>query len=265
MNWHFWEAQAAAGEPAAGGAYRLPEWLGADYVDDYCQFVRAEGPTDGFGCSASDFRFAYIGPPGSWTPLHIDVCGTFSWSYNVCGVKEWFFMSEESQRSVGLACCNGSKDIRVMSDVGYMFAEQGAGDLVFVPSGWPHQVHNRSGDEFPFLMGDERRVRLVVSINRNWTNPNGVARMATLFRNEVEQFCRFMGEDLEVSRRAFGDHWREHVDCALKSSGGWNVATMLKFIQFCQSHPMCSVEERQLLEGARRCVLEAEKLVAGPS
>jgi hypothetical protein len=38
---------------------------------------------------ASDHRFVYMGPRGSWTALHADVLRSFSWSFNVCGRKRW--------------------------------------------------------------------------------------------------------------------------------------------------------------------------------
>ena len=33
----------------------------------------------------------YIGPKGSWTPFHSDVFGSYSWSANIVGEKEWIF------------------------------------------------------------------------------------------------------------------------------------------------------------------------------
>lgn len=36
---------------------------------------------------ASDYRFVYVGPAGSWTPLHSDVLRSYSWSANVGGRK----------------------------------------------------------------------------------------------------------------------------------------------------------------------------------
>ena len=35
----------------------------------------------------SDYRFCYLGPAGSSTPVHADVLRSFSWSVNVCGRK----------------------------------------------------------------------------------------------------------------------------------------------------------------------------------
>lgn len=35
----------------------------------------------------ADYRFLYLGPRGTWTPLHTDVLKSFSWSVNVAGWK----------------------------------------------------------------------------------------------------------------------------------------------------------------------------------
>jgi hypothetical protein len=37
-----------------------------------------------------DFRFAYVGPVGTFTPLHRDVYASYSWSANVVGRKMWW-------------------------------------------------------------------------------------------------------------------------------------------------------------------------------
>jgi hypothetical protein len=43
----------------------------------------------------ADYRFVYLGPAGSWTPLHSDVLRSHSWSANVAGRK----------RQVPCCCC----------------------------------------------------------------------------------------------------------------------------------------------------------------
>ncbi|PFH35289.1 hypothetical protein BESB_061760 [Besnoitia besnoiti] len=43
--------------------------------------------------AGEDYRFAYLGARGTYTPWHRDVLGTSSWSANLCGVKRWVFES----------------------------------------------------------------------------------------------------------------------------------------------------------------------------
>lgn len=45
-----------------------------------------------------DYRFVYLGPKGSWTPLHHDVLASFSWSANLCGIKRWLLFPPEATR-----------------------------------------------------------------------------------------------------------------------------------------------------------------------
>ncbi|KAL6765151.1 hypothetical protein V8C86DRAFT_3128302 [Haematococcus lacustris] len=47
------------------------------------------------GCGERDYRFVYLGPQGSWTPLHADVLRSFSWSANVAGCKSWLLLPPE--------------------------------------------------------------------------------------------------------------------------------------------------------------------------
>ena len=127
------------------------------------------------------------------TPFHADVFRSFSWSANVCGAKRWILLppgDEEKLRSLsGLpfdvasaldAVCpdqtigsaqlrdddsseegRGDKDvvpiqpITARNGVRYFDIRQEAGEMIFVPSGWHHQVWN---------------LRDTISINHNWFN-----------------------------------------------------------------------------------------------
>lgn len=41
---------------------------------------------------SSDYRFTYMGPTGTFTPLHRDVYGSYSWSSNIVGRKRWWLI-----------------------------------------------------------------------------------------------------------------------------------------------------------------------------
>ncbi|GIL99699.1 hypothetical protein Vretimale_4849 [Volvox reticuliferus] len=72
------EAVAAEGAAQGDGAFpgRLSE-------------ANAAGSPPAF---TSDYRFCYLGPAGTWTPLHSDVLRSHSWSANVCGRKRWLML-----------------------------------------------------------------------------------------------------------------------------------------------------------------------------
>ena len=82
--------------------------------------------------TGGDFKFVYWGPAGSNTPLHSDVLHSFSWSYNVTGTKKWTLYPQD--------------DVPVV-------VYQHAGEAMFVPSTWKHQVEN---------------VVETLSVNHNW-------------------------------------------------------------------------------------------------
>jgi hypothetical protein len=82
-----------------------------------------------------DYKFCYWGPSLSSTTKHSDVLHSFSWSFNVAGTKEWTFYSPF-----------GSESLTVI---------QRAGECMFVPCTWQHQVVNLEEKE-------------TASINHNW-------------------------------------------------------------------------------------------------
>jgi hypothetical protein len=110
----------------AAGMYETPAWLGYDLLNAF--FTKF---TDG------DYRFVYHGPKNSSTTLHSDVLNSFSWSYNVYGVKEWTFHVPTT----------------TTIDASTLVIRQNAGEIVFVPATWKHSVRN---------------LEETVSINHNW-------------------------------------------------------------------------------------------------
>ena len=112
--------------------YTVPEIFRHDLLNTFLSRF-----TDG------DYRFVYWGPAGSRTAIHSDVLHSFSWSYNVCGEKRWtFYVPPTTQEKTKEA--DSARTITV---------HQRAGETVFVPCGWMHEVEN---------------VVETLSINHNW-------------------------------------------------------------------------------------------------
>lgn len=82
------------------------------------------------------------------TPLHADVYGSFSWSANVVGKKRWLFFppGEELKLKAVLGVTTLPRDLGEIDlpamEITYYDLVQNAGEIVFVPSGWHHQVWN---------------------------------------------------------------------------------------------------------------------------
>lgn len=64
--------------------YQTPKHFQSDWLNEYC-----------LAQSKSDYRFVYIGPRHSKTPIHRDVLLSHSWSANITGKKLWHFWSPE--------------------------------------------------------------------------------------------------------------------------------------------------------------------------
>jgi len=60
--------------------YSTPTHFAADWLNEFC-----------LSEAKSDYRFVYIGPKNSSTPIHRDVLASHSWSSNIVGVKLWHF------------------------------------------------------------------------------------------------------------------------------------------------------------------------------
>ncbi|MDB5581527.1 MAG: cupin superfamily protein [Bradyrhizobium sp.] len=121
-------------------------------------------------------RSLYLGGPGSGSPLHVDLLYTSAWNGVIWGRKRW-------------ALCPPGSDTRLVECEPDLFdratrqrlsrrglaildCEQGPGDMLYVPSGWWHQVVNL----VPTLsvtgnMLNSQNAALVVTVSRTAEHP----------------------------------------------------------------------------------------------
>ncbi|CAH2043735.1 unnamed protein product [Thlaspi arvense] len=152
-------------------AYQTPrlfcdDWLNM-YLDNYHIHENRDSSQKYDQISCSDYRFVYMGGKGSWTPLHADVFRSYSWSANVCGKKRWLFLPPSQShlvydRQAYLNNCvynifEGVNETKFpgFKETTWLECIQEPGEIIFVPSGWHHQVYNLED---------------TISINHNWLN-----------------------------------------------------------------------------------------------
>ncbi|KAI0748144.1 hypothetical protein C8Q80DRAFT_1170384 [Daedaleopsis nitida] len=94
--------------------------------------------------TADDFRFVYVGPVGTFTPLHRDVYTSYSWSTNVAGRKRWWLFPPEQTpllfRKGREEHLETAFDVRSVDPVAFplfsqtrpIVVEQGPGETIFV-------------------------------------------------------------------------------------------------------------------------------------
>ena len=80
-------AQSTSAEPGDSSSpscyYSVPPPLGDDWLNEWWD------ATNPGRSQPDDYRFLYLGPAGSVTPMHHDVVASFSWSANLAGRKRW--------------------------------------------------------------------------------------------------------------------------------------------------------------------------------
>ncbi|XP_027563138.1 jmjC domain-containing protein 4-like, partial [Neopelma chrysocephalum] len=123
--------------------YTTPVYFSSDWLNEYWDAVAVD-----------DYRFVYMGPKGSWTPFHADVFRSYSWSANICGRKKWLLYPAGQEEFLKDRHGNLPFDVtapslqdrreypRYSQSQPPVEIVQEAGEIVFIPSGWHHQVYN---------------------------------------------------------------------------------------------------------------------------
>ncbi|XP_057804465.1 arginine-specific demethylase JMJ20 [Salvia miltiorrhiza] len=176
-------------------AYSTPvffrdDWLNL-YLDEYHMHDDPETYRERNEVNCSDYRFVYMGAKGTWTPLHADVFRSYSWSANVCGRKQWYFLCPSQHhlvfdRYMKSAVYNIFEDVCKSKYPGFEEAvwlecTQERDEIIFVPSGWYHQVHNLED---------------TISINHNWFNAYSISWVWGLLLREYHEAAGYI-EDLK--------------------------------------------------------------------
>ncbi|XP_022988373.1 jmjC domain-containing protein 4 isoform X3 [Cucurbita maxima] len=188
-DWHFVK------EYPNYAAYSTPHFVCDDWLNLYLDSYRMHRDPDSYQekdeISCSDYRFVYMGAKGSWTPLHADVFRSYSWSANVCGKKQWFLLPPSQSHLVfdrNMKACiynifdNNISEILFpgFKKATWLECIQEQNEIIFVPSGWYHQVHNLED---------------TVSINHNWFNSYNLCWVLDLMARDYNEAKEYI-EDI---------------------------------------------------------------------
>ncbi|XP_045511667.1 2-oxoglutarate and iron-dependent oxygenase JMJD4 homolog isoform X1 [Colias croceus] len=187
-------------ENLAYNFYKVPTCFASDWLNEYAEDMQED-----------DFRFVYIGPKDSWTPLHADVYSSYSWSVNVVGRKKWvlFPPGEEEKLKDTLGNLPLLFNTQDHKNIKYFEIIQEKGDAIFVPSGWYHQVFN---------------LHDTISVNHNFINSCNIEKVWMALLKNLE--------DVEKEIAEFKDSPEFVSQCQviLKSLFGMDMQIFVNFI-----------------------------------
>lgn len=177
----------------------------------------------------------------SRTPFHSDVFSSFSWSTNIVGTKRWIFFppNEEDKLRDGLG--NLPFDILKETHQSQMLEKnirsfeviQRAGQTVFVPSGWHHQVWNLED---------------TISVNHNWFNGCNIHLIWDALYSKFNAVLREIDDCKDM------DGFEEHCQLMLKSDFGLDFQIFLdilscifaKRLKFLQNNEKLTLNQARL-------------------
>jgi len=229
-DWHFQLDAQKTDTLNSYRAYTTPSYFSSDWLNEWLDFRELKE-----GESRSDYRFVYVGPKGSFTPFHCDVFGSFSWSANVIGRKKWIFVALGEERKVEEYRDKYVFDIKSPSAeqmqkqngrVAKCEIIQESGDVIFVPSGWYHQVHNEED---------------TISVNHNWFN---AANIHLILQALNQQLTRV---EKEIADCGDDPDWNKLCQNLLREHHGLNHLDLQDLLQLIIQR-RASVERRSMSE-----------------
>lgn len=146
------------------------------------------------------------------TPLHVDVFTSFSWSVNVCGKKRWIFLIPGEENKLKDKYGNLCYDVTdSLNSINYLEVIQQAGEAIFVPSNWYHQVWNLED---------------TISVNHNWINGCNIDTMWYSLSNHLNYVENEIQDCKEMK------NFEDHSQLVLKTSFGMDFTDFYKFIDY---------------------------------
>ncbi|XP_071873753.1 jumonji domain containing 4 [Bombus fervidus] len=208
--------------------YTVPEYFASDWLNEY--YMAHPDLND-------DYRFVYMGPKGTWTPLHADVFGSYSWSANIVGKKRWLLFppgQEDFLRDIHgqLIYDATSKELENYAvykaydkrSIKYIDVIQKEGEIIFVPSGWHHQVWN---------------IEDTISLNHNWINGCNIINVWYGLKKELNSVMKEVSDCKDMS------NWAEQCQLILKSTYGMDYNLFFNFLTFIAKRRLSMVLKKE--------------------
>ncbi|XP_023228805.1 jmjC domain-containing protein 4-like isoform X2 [Centruroides sculpturatus] len=147
------------------------------------------------------------------TPFHADVFGSYSWSANICGRKKWLLVPPEKEKIFSDSTGKLLFDIKLdsLNKLDVLEVIQEPGEIIFVPSGWHHQVWNLAD---------------TISINHNWFNGcniNYICKQLHFALKEVQK---------EIADCKDMDYWDLQCQIILKTHHGMDLKEFCQLLQY---------------------------------
>ncbi|PKA64597.1 F-box protein [Apostasia shenzhenica] len=205
-------------------AYRTPsfflnDWLNL-YLESHCLHRDPDINQDKNEMNCADYRFVYMGPKGTWTPLHADVFRSYSWSANICGRKHWLFLPPSQchlifDRYLKSSVYDVYGDVCEKKYPGFNKAiwwecTQEPNEIIFIPSGWYHQVLNLED---------------TISVNHNWFNSYNLSWVWNLLTKDYIEAKGYIEDVREIC-----DDFESICQRNLAANSGMNFYDFLVFI-----------------------------------
>lgn len=130
------------------------EYLGLEgFSPSQCVLTRARSVLFGELAFAGKFQWLFVGPAGSGTRMHVDPVGSLAWNAVLHGEKLFRILppaaapllrdaSTDAARRSGFYPEFHEPPLELDELPGARRISVRAGDVVFVPAGWPHSVQN---------------------------------------------------------------------------------------------------------------------------
>jgi hypothetical protein len=245
-DWHFLTCVPEFKPPI----YFREDWLNDDFD------IQHSGESSNIA-RLLDYRFVYIGPEGTTTPLHHDVLYTYSWSINIYGCKRWLlFPPGESKKLydrkqkivartvLGPSFCEskGNEEFPHLREAAGIDVIQNCGEAIFVPSGWHHEVVN---------LGKP----LTCSVNSNFFNAYNLRQVWNFLKKELLSVrAEILHLRDDMNRSDGPGSWEEHCEVILRANSAMNVTDFLSLLarrqHFMPPHHFSLTEMHYVLEDA---------------